>query len=61
MINNMNQSGFIKLWGIPLLLAIISLIGLIAALVGDGFLDFISWIGLGYPLVIIVWFLIKRQ
>lgn len=55
----MNQS--IKLWGVPLLLAIISLVGLISALVGDGLLDFLSWLGLGIPLLVIAWYLFKKS
>lgn len=34
----------------PLWIALLSGVGLIAALVGDGWLDALSWLALGYPL-----------
>lgn len=39
-----------RLWGIPLLIAIISLGGLLSALVGDGIWDVLSWAALALPL-----------
>lgn len=37
----------------PLLLALLSLFGLISALVGDGLYDLLSWLSLGVPLVLL--------
>lgn len=56
----MNRS-FWHIWTIPLVLSVLSLIGLIAALVGDGFMDFVSWLTLGIPLVIIGWYVYRPQ
>jgi hypothetical protein len=41
----------------PLMLALLSLIGLLSALIGDALYDLLSWLSLGVPLVIIgvVW------
>ena len=41
----------------PLLLAVLSLFGLISALVGDQVYDLLSWLSLGVPLVLlgVVW------
>lgn len=41
----------------PLLLAALSLLGLIAALVGDEWYNLLSWISLGIPLLLlgVVW------
>lgn len=39
----------------PLLLAVLSLFGLISALVGDEVYDLMSWLSLGIPLVLLGW------
>lgn len=41
-----------------MLLAFVSLFGLISALVGDDFLDLLSWITLAIPLVVSTWFVV---
>jgi len=38
----------------PLLIALASVVGLAAALLGDGVWDVVSWLGLGLPVVIVV-------
>lgn len=38
----------------PLALAVLSLVGLVSALVGDGPWDALSWFALGIPLVVIL-------
>jgi hypothetical protein len=45
-----------KLWGAPILLGISTMIGLIAALVGDGWWDTVSAITLGAPVVVGIYF-----
>ncbi|HWV65661.1 hypothetical protein [Chitinophaga sp.] len=50
----MKNNPFIRLWGKPLLIALLSLAGLIAALVGDGVWDVFSWIALALPVIIII-------
>lgn len=44
---------FKKVYGSPLLLAVMTLTGLFSALVGDGFWDSLSWFCLGTPLILI--------
>lgn len=44
----------LKLWGMPVLIALITLAGLIAAILGTGIWHYISWIALSYPLYIMV-------
>ena len=51
---------FLKLWGKPLLIAFLSISGLIAALVGDGGWDVYSWIALSIPVVMTVWYRYKK-
>ncbi|CAN5810546.1 hypothetical protein BH09PSE5_BH09PSE5_18840 [soil metagenome] len=45
-----------SLWGVPILMAVVSVIGLLSALLGDGAWDAVSWVGLGIPLVVCVWY-----
>ncbi len=52
---------FWHIWTIPLLLALVSLVGLVAALIGDAFLDILSWITLGIPLAVITRFVVKPR
>jgi uncharacterized membrane protein len=38
-----------QIFALPLLAAIASLVGLVAALLGDGWLNVLAWIGLAVP------------
>jgi len=55
------MSPFRRVWAAPIAIAAVSLVGLVAALLGDGLNDWISWIGLAVPLVVIVWARLKRR
>ncbi|MBN9499768.1 MAG: hypothetical protein J0H39_23725 [Alphaproteobacteria bacterium] len=50
-----------QIFAVPLLLAILSIVGLVSALVGDGAWDGLSWIALGIPIVLCGYFLLKRS
>jgi hypothetical protein len=41
-----------RVFGMPLLLALISLVGLVSALLGDGAWDALSWLALGIPVAV---------
>ncbi|WP_218160498.1 hypothetical protein [Spirosoma endophyticum] len=56
--NKKIKNSFWHVWAIPTLLAVVSLFGLISALVGDDFLDLLSWITLTIPLAVITWFVV---
>lgn len=45
----------------PLLLALASTIGLVAALIGDGGHDVVSWVALSMPVAAIGWAWIARR
>lgn len=45
-----------RLWGAPIALAVVSAVGPIAGLVGDGVWDALSWLGLCLPVAACVWF-----
>lgn len=51
-----HNSVFLHVFGRPMILALVSMAGLIAALVGDGLLDVVSWIALGYIVAVTVWY-----
>lgn len=52
---------FWKVWGIPIVIGIFSGIGLISALTGDGVFDLISWLTLGGPVLLTLWYLFKKK
>ena len=45
-----------KLWGAPIALGISTTIGLVSALLGDGWLDAISAVTLGTPVAVGIWY-----
>lgn len=49
------------IFALPLLIALASLIGLVAALLGDGAMDWISWLGLGLPVAAVIWAMRTRR
>ncbi|MFN4163392.1 MAG: hypothetical protein ACK4GK_02370 [Ferrovibrio sp.] len=49
------KSPFLRLWGMPILLGILSGIGLVAALVADGWGDALSWMTLGLLVLLMAW------
>jgi hypothetical protein len=54
---NPRASSFMALWGWPLVLGVLTAVGLISALFSDGGLgDVVSWFALGLPVVVCVWF-----
>lgn len=48
-----------RLYSIPSALAILSGGGLISALLADGFWDWVSWVALSIPAVVIIWFVLR--
>lgn len=42
-----------EIFRIPIVLALLSILGLVSALVGDGVFDWFSWVALGVPVAII--------
>ena len=46
-----------QIWGMPVMLGILSVIGLVSGLLGDGGWDVLSWVALSLPIVVIVWYI----
>jgi hypothetical protein len=45
-----------QIFAAPIVLGLLSGVGLVTALVGDGPWDAVSWLGLGLPVVVCVWY-----
>ncbi|PZR34906.1 hypothetical protein [Caulobacter segnis] len=54
-------STFRHVWAAPTLIAVLSLAGLVVALLGEGIEDWIGWGGLALPLATIVWCHLRRR
>lgn len=50
----------IQIWGMPILLGLISASGLIVALLFDGIGDTVSWLALAAPVVTALWYGVRR-
>jgi hypothetical protein len=50
------HKGFFELWYMPVLLAFVSMAGLVMAILGTGFWHLLSWAALSYPIYIMVKF-----
>jgi putative flippase GtrA len=46
---------------VPTYLGIITLVGLVTALVGDDLWDWLSWAGLGIPVAVIVYYWLRQR
>jgi hypothetical protein len=55
------MSAALALWGWPIVFAVVTAIGLIGALVGNGSRDWLAWIGLGLPAAASLWFGLRRS
>jgi hypothetical protein len=49
-----------QIWGAPLLLAVLTIIGLSSALLGDGVWDLVSAMALGAPVGVGAWYSLRR-
>ena len=53
------SSPFMRLWGGPILLGVLTSIGLVSALLGDGIWDIVSAFTLGTPVVAGAWYSLR--
>jgi len=54
------MKNFLHIWLAPIVLAVITAIGLLSALTGDNLWDVLSWITLAAPLLVGTYFLNKH-
>jgi hypothetical protein len=57
----MTHTPFVRLWGAPIVLAILTVIGLLSALLGDGVWDALSAVALGVPVLCCAWYGLRRK
>ena len=50
----------IQIWAMPILLAVLTVVGLVAALLGDGVWDLVSAVTLGAPVAAGAWYGLRR-
>jgi len=51
----------LQIWGAPIVLAILTTVGLISALLGDGVWDALSAVTLGIPCLVGAWYCLRRR
>jgi hypothetical protein len=49
-----------QIFAAPLVIGILSTVGLLAALIGDNVWDAVSWVGLAIPFLLFVFFIYRR-
>jgi hypothetical protein len=57
----MMKRPFMRTWGWPIAIAVVTLIGLVAGLAGDGGWDWLAALCLGLPVVLSVWLGVMRR
>ena len=55
------RNGLRATFAVPLLLALVSIVGLVVALTGDGWRDAISWVLLALPILAVGWAMRARR
>jgi hypothetical protein len=55
-----SSAGLVRVLGAPLALAVLSAVGLVSALLGDGVWDLLSWFALALPVAVTVRYLVRE-
>mgnify|MGYP003489608917 CR=1 FL=1 len=55
------KGGAMQLWFMPVLLGVLTTIGLVSALLGDGIWDIVSAFALGAPVIAGAWYGLRRR
>ncbi|PIF76896.1 hypothetical protein CLU95_4065 [Variovorax sp. 54] len=56
------HQSFWRMWGWPIVLGVLTTIGLITALFSDGGIgDMVAWVGLGIPVLVCAWYGWRRS
>lgn len=51
----MKPRSLAAIFALPLVLAAVTIVGLVSALLGDGLFDAVSWVALAVPLLPVAW------
>jgi hypothetical protein len=52
---------FWHIFAAPIVVGALSVVGLVAALVGDGWWDGLSWLSLALPVLLYLFFIVRRK
>ncbi|RZI93053.1 MAG: hypothetical protein EOP39_31780 [Rubrivivax sp.] len=55
------RASFLFTWGWPIFMGVLSAVGLLAALLGNGPWDWVSWVALGIPALACCWLGLRRR
>jgi len=62
MVKKTSRSGTFRfVWGMPILLAVLTMFGLLAALLATGIWHWLSWFALATPIVVGLWYSLRRK
>jgi hypothetical protein len=50
-----------QIFAAPVVIGALSVVGLVAALVGDGWWDGLSWLALALPVLLYLFFIVRRK
>jgi hypothetical protein len=50
-----------QIFAAPMVVGALSVIGLVAALIGDGWWDVVSWLSLTLPILLYLFFVVRRR
>ncbi len=56
-----SRQNLATIFAVPLAIAVLSIVALIAALTGDGWRDALSWVGLVTPVLVVAWSMHARR
>ncbi len=48
-----------RIWGMPIVLTVTSSVALVIGLVADGVTDVVAWVGLGAPVLVTAWHVMR--
>lgn len=55
------SGGFWFVWGMPIFLAVLTMFGLLAALLATGVWHWLSWFALATPIAVCLWYGLRRK
>jgi hypothetical protein len=50
-----------QIFAAPIMIGALSIVGLLAALIGDGWWDAVSWLSLALPVLLYLFFVVRRK
>lgn len=56
----MSAKAPIRVWTTPIVLGVLTAVGLISALVSDAAGDVLAWLTVGAPVAVVLWYLPRR-